>query len=115
VRLQTEDGPVNLTSVEDTIVRTVNTFNKCDAAVNPATRDAKMQEYANSLVNRLVEFNHKFRNRPEVFEYAVFKTQESLVQIKCKAPILNPDSTKIKEYVIDFIVNIFDRVAAALP
>jgi hypothetical protein len=53
----TEDGPVSLTSVEDTIVRTVNTFYKCEAGVDPIIRDAKMQEYANNLVNRLVEFN----------------------------------------------------------
>jgi len=69
-----EDGPVKLNSVEDTIVRTVNTFYKCDASVDPTSRDNKMQEYANSIVNRLVEFNCKYRHRPEVFEYAIFKT-----------------------------------------
>jgi len=75
----TEDGPVRLNSVEDTIVRTVNTFYKCEATVDPITRDKKMQEYADILVSRLVEFNSKYRHRTEVLEYAIFKTQESLV------------------------------------
>lgn len=63
------------------------------------------------MVNRLSELN---THRPDNLRYAVFKTVTAFI-LKFKTQHKAIDFKTFKEVVLDFIINVFDRIHLSVP
>lgn len=104
-------------TVDEALTRILNTISKVnrdDKQFSQQDLDSTYQNYTSQMVNRLIELNSNYSHRPEVIRYAIFKTLQSFI-FKFKTQHKVGDFNTFKEVVLDFIINVFDRIHCALP
>lgn len=64
-------------------------------------------------MDRLSELNTAYSHRPDVIRYAIYKTFQSFIlKFKTQHKL---DQKTFQEVVLDFIINVFDRIHCAVP
>lgn len=88
-------------TVEEAINRVANTMNKPNANSSPQEQDKIMQGQTDALIARLLELNSEFSDRPEIFEFAVFKTVEVFATTKLVPASKQKTYELLKECLLD--------------
>lgn len=104
-----------VSSVGEAINRVANTIVRPDKNKQAQAIDIELQIYTDKLITRLMALNEEFKHNPDVFKFAVFKLVTSFAQSKFVSQARQKEPEKRQEGLVDFIVNIFDRLHFQLP
>lgn len=83
--------------------------------LQPQDYERAMQQYIDALIQRLLAFNKEFSHRPQIFEFAIFKTVEIFATTRLMTASRNKTYKELKECLIDYQLNLFNRLHAQLP
>ena len=106
---------VEVKDVDEVMNRIINMFSKPDSQMPQQQKDMMIEEYAQELIKKMLELNSDFVDRPEVFEYAIYKTVLIFVMSRFRTACKQANITNLKDSLINHWVNIFDRIHFALP
>jgi len=74
-----------------------------------------MQGYCDKLIQRLIAFNLEFSHRPQIFEFAVYKTVEIFAVTKLMQASRQKTYDLLKECLMEHQVDLFNRLHRQLP
>ena len=92
--------------VGEAISRVANTISKPEQQEN---EEAKLQQFADQLIQRIMALNVEFAHNPDVLRFAIFKLIYSFVNVRFVQACKKTDLGQ-RHDALNYLVNIFDRL-----